>query len=159
MKKLLSILLALTMVLSLGIVAFAAEDTTLPAVVDDEKTTEVTENAASFDVKSKTNLVEGAHANIAYYVNVEWLVDTANIDINKGDLYKWDPLQLKYVKDETTTAGGVGEDKSVGVTITLTNSSNAAVNYEIAYADNDADKLNTTEAARGYSSGRGEILW
>ena len=138
MKKFLSILLALTMVLSLGTVAFADNSATITSVTES--------NTASFDVTGTVTVNEGAYADVVYSVKVEWTVDPLALEVNKAQPYTWNPATLRYeagTADSDTIAA-----KDVEVSITLTNSSNAAVNYTVAYADNGSDAWTTTEATK-----------
>ena len=139
MKKFLSLLLALTMVLSLGTVVFAADDATVTSVTEGS-------NTASIDITATANVTGGNYADIAYSVKVEWTVGALELDIDNTELYTWDAATLKYVK--AIPAAANFETKTVDATITLTNSSNAAVNYAIAYADNNTDNLTTSEEAK-----------
>ena len=150
MKKFLSLLLTLTMMLSLCTVAFAAGgEATVTGVTED--------NTASFDVTGTVTVNEDAYADIAYSVKVEWTVADLALNINKDQSYTWNPATLSY-EVGTATADPTGFDaQDVAVSITLTNSSNAAVNYAIAYADNSTDTLTTSEAAKEGSSKTGTL--
>ena len=149
MKKFLSLLLTLTMMLSLCTVAFAANG--------EATITDVTEgsNTASFDVTATANVTGDNYADIAYSVKVAWTVGTFDLDIDNSALYTWDAATLKYVK--ATPAADDFATKTVDATITLTNSSNAAVNYAIAYTDNGSDNMTTSEAAKEGSSKTGKL--
>ena len=154
MKKLLAIFLAVVMVLTLTTVAFAADHTdTLEAVVDDAETEGTVENAATFEVKTTAEVSDGDnYADITYYVQIEWTLTGDPIDILNGTLYKWNPTTLKYEEVAETTVQAIGENSSVNVEIKFTNKSNAVVAYGIAYADNDVDKLTTSESKASGSS-------
>ena len=152
MKKFLSLLLALTMMLSLSITAFAAD--TSPKTV-----ASVTEgsNTASFDVTGTVTVNEEAYADVVYSVLVEWTVAPLALVVNKTQPYTWDPATLRYVPGTADSDPDSFEAQDVEVTITLTNSSNAAVNYTVAYADNATDGLTTSEAAAADNVATGKL--
>ena len=165
MKKFLSMLLALVMVLSLGTVAFADElvqsgNKTLTAVVDtvaEENDDGVAENEYSFDVKTKAAVDDGHnYADIVYSVKVDWTVTGDTVDVLTGGLYKWNPENLKYELQGENDALALGTRNSVDVEIDFENRSNAAVDFAIEYADNN-DDLTTSEAAKEGSSATGTI--
>ena len=123
MKKFVSIALALVLTLSLAVVAFAA----LPAETTENKTFEA--------------LYEGAPHNgatVVYGVDIEWNKDA--FTYTWGQEMTWNPEDLDY-----TTAGEVtGSWTDAGATVTVTNSSNAAIEFKLATAD--TTKVDITNA-------------
>ena len=148
MKKFLSLLLALTMVLSLSITAFAADN--------DATVTSVTEgsNTASFDVTGTVTVNEEAYADIVYSVKVEWTVADLALEVNKAQPYTWNPTTLRYEAGTATADPASFEAKDVAVTIKLTNSSNAAVSYAVTYADNTGDVWTTAVKSESNAAGK-----
>lgn len=124
MKKALSMILVLTMVLALALPAMAEETVNPEAGSDPSK--DVT---ASFTGAKDT-------ADKVYYVTISW---TGNDEANPNTLaysgeqgvYTWNGSEMRYVKDndKTKLAGWTG---SATYTVTVTNQSNDAVNVEVS---------------------------
>lgn len=118
MKKILSLILALAMVMSLSVTAFAAED-------NGNKPGEDT----NIDVSAKH--VAGGSTGTVYSVDIEWTDMT--FTYTDTTTKTWKPEDHSYA----TTPGG-SWDKTTA-TVTVTNHSNAAVKATVVYSDNDAD--------------------
>lgn len=123
MKKLGALLMALVMVLSLSVTAFADNMTnTIEAVEDNTATTEVVENAASHGVYG-TFTSTGTLVTV-YHVDIAWdsMQFTYTVD---GDTLTWSPNDHEY-KSTAGAAGGTWTN--TGNTVTIENKSNAKVN-------------------------------
>lgn len=118
MKKILSLILALAMVMSLSVTAFAAED-------NGNKPGEDT----NIDVSAKH--VAGGSTGTVYSVDIKWtdMTFTYTDETTKT----WKPEDHSY---ETNPGGSW--DKTTA-TVTVTNHSNAGVTATVAYTDNAAD--------------------
>lgn len=139
MKKLTALVLALVMVLSLSVAAWA--DTTLTSVTDPG-------NTDSHGVFATYDGTGTSIANTKYKVVISWgalafkyTVDTSNTDVD------WDPDTHTYVSKTNggyagtwSTLSGNEEDAKV----TLTNHSNAAVKASFAF---DTGKYNSVTAS------------
>lgn len=120
MKKFLAMLLALTMVLSLSVTAFAA---------DNEATADAkSENKATIDVTGKYK--EGyVYADTVISVDVAW--DSMEfVYASKGYEGEWNPIDHTYKNDNS------GDWVKKTSDITVTNHSNAAVNANLTFTAN-----------------------
>ena len=120
MKKTISIMLALVLVLALAIPAFAVEPTT------GEKSQEVTATYVA--------AVDGGTPGTVYNVTITWTQnETHDLTYNGGSqaTYKWNADTLKYeVSDGTNTEAGWSG--STGYKVTVTNRSNANVTVNVS---------------------------
>ena len=112
MKKIFAILLAVAMVATLSVTAFA-------------ETISTSTGSSSADVKAKYNASTPADA---YSVDVTW--GAMEFDYNAAG-QKWDTESHKYVADETAPAAWAVNNSSN--TITLENNSSKAVNASFAF--------------------------
>lgn len=122
MKRTISILLALVMVLALSIAAFA--DYTPNG--NTEQAVTATYNAGTADAPGTV-----------YYVTVAWTQDNNSLTYTDGTAaYRWDPNTLTYVSADEggTAAGWTG---TAQYTVTVTNRSNAAVVAEAGWNANE----------------------
>ena len=119
MKKVISMILALVLVLSMGITAFAAE---LP-------------EGESQSIKATYSVAE---SDAVYKVDIAW--GGMVFHYNPGTENVWDPESLIFVKTETGEASWTPAEEN-GDTVTVTNHSNAVVGIKIAYtkAENGVD--------------------
>lgn len=132
MKKILSMILALTMIFSLSITAFAAEN---------EATTDL-KNTYNNDITVGASYTAGSTTNAStiYSVKVTWTV--INPGYTAGNTtYSWIPTDLKY-KSETKDSGWT--DGSVSINVS--NSSNAAITATVTYNDTTSDELTSSVA-------------
>lgn len=112
MKKTISILLALVMVLALSIAAFADDD--IP-IASGSESQAVTAQYVSGSVDEPGTI---------YYVTIEWNTDKNSLQYaDASSNYQWNPETLTY-SGESNAAGWSGEAQ---YTVTVTNRSNAAV--------------------------------
>lgn len=150
MKRTISILLALVMVLALSIAAFA----------------DYTPNGnTTQEVTATYNAGTSGEPGTVYYVTVAWQQDSNDLTYTDGTAaYRWDPETLTYVSaDEGGTAPGwTGSAK---YTVTVTNKSNAAVMAQTSWQGNegitadcsyeDGDTVALGSAAEGVTPGSG----
>lgn len=126
MKKILSMILALTMIFSLSITAFAADLNT------DEYTGNLTGNVNA----TYTATAEATSAGNIYAVSIEWTnIGTLVYSGGSEGTYRWNPTSLKYELDENSAEAAGWTDASV--TITVKNSSNASITATAEYKDNN----------------------
>lgn len=121
MKKILSMILALAMVLSLGVTAFADNLTT------EEYTGSLTGSVSA----TYTAGTEATSAGNIYKVNLTW-TDVA-VTYNGGNVgtYKWNTSTLKYELVENSNTNASWTDNAI--TITVENRSNASITATATY--------------------------
>lgn len=124
MKKVLSLIAALSLTLSMSATVFADEETG-PAIEDLPK---------SQDISITAQYEKGADKiPTVYHVTVSWEQTGTLVYKEKSDTYTWNPGSLDYT--HTVDDGGdwfLGEgDNAPKVNITVTNRSNAAVKASI----------------------------
>lgn len=117
MKKIISLLLALVMVMGLSVTAFAAPTTSEKTSVPANETASIT---ASYEAGSTTK-------DPVYKVNVAWeQVGTIKYAAAK-EVYNWNTGTLTYEKNDATVPAGWSVSSDAAVNITVTNYSNAAI--------------------------------
>lgn len=147
MKKALSMILVLTMVLALALPAMAAETEIKPS-----------EGASSTDVKATYNAPKDKISGKIYTATIAWEAkegtDGPLTFTGATTAYVWSPANMKYEKQD------VGEGKSeaakwtgsAGYVVTVTNKSNAEIGYKVTATNpykltltgNDADNAAAT---------------
>lgn len=123
MKKILSLILALVLVMSLSVTAFAAETN------DGKKDTTINVNA------KYTDGVTEAGAVIS--VNVAW--EAMQFTYTTGGVNTWNPATHKY---EVKNSGG--QWSATGNTVTVTNHSNVKINATLTFAADETNYPNLT---------------
>lgn len=120
MKKALSMILVLTMVLALALPAMAAEETVTPASGESSKN-------VTADFTGKTE-----KANTVYYVTITWDANNSNSlkYTGKQGVYTWDGKTMKYTEDTTQTKAAKWEGTAT-YKVTVSNQSNAAVTASV----------------------------
>ena len=137
MKKILSIVLALTMILALSVTAFAdsthgPEENTYTTSTDD-----ITINATYTTKADET-------VNV-YKVTVAWTAPSFSYEYD-GHTYTWNTTEMKY--DESTLAGAGWASDSGTLALTVTNYSDKAVLCRAALTDNDTDAVTVSFAEK-----------
>lgn len=112
MKKIFATIIALAMVLSVGVTAFAAETGKQPG------------NSQNIDVTAKT--VSTGTTPVVYSMDIAW--DSMTFTYAESGTKIWNPTTHTF---STNTTGGW--DKTTA-NITVTNHSNAAVNAAVTYS-------------------------
>lgn len=132
MKKLLSIVLALAMVLALGVTAFAEEVPAGNITGETSGTVTATYNGGEDSTPA------------VYAVNITWNIDSTLAYSTAGTTYTWNAETLKYGTAENGTAGWSG---TASVTVTVTNRSNQSVNAAVTQTPGAGLTLNNTWTA------------
>ena len=123
MKKALSMILVLTMVLALALPAMA---------VDDITTTGDTSKNVTAIYKGPENKISGK----IYTVEIKWESQNTEKALSytgATTAYVWTPEKMQYVASDKTSDGSVAAawDGSAKVKVTVTNKSNDAIGYKV----------------------------
>ena len=122
MKKIMSLVLALALVLSMGVTVFAGE-----ATVGDSTGT-IPENSNTVNVTAKYEAGENVSAGTKYLVNVSWTVNSTLTYKDKTKTYTWKTTDMHYEHTDTAEAGTWSG--SATVDLTVTNKSNADISVQ-----------------------------
>lgn len=117
MKKIISLLLALVMVMGLSVTAFAAPTSSDKTSVPANETASIT---ASYEAGSTTK-------DPVYKVNVAWEQVGTIKYVGAKDVYDWNTGTLVYDKKDTSVPAGWSVSSDAAVNIIVTNYSNAAI--------------------------------
>lgn len=159
MKKFLALLLAVMMIASMSVTAFAAEDVEAKDIRKELKTDAATEGkTADVNVVIKNNDNESMTADTVYFVVVEWKsMDFTFKFTNTTDTeIKWDPTQHAYVNASNEKLEGAWQaDDTNDITVSgtaatqenavkITNHSNATVTVGAAVNTTAVNGVETT---------------
>ena len=147
MKKALSMILALTMVLALALPAMAAETEIKP-----------TEGASSTVVKATYNTPKDKISGKIYTATIGWTAEKVTGEAltftGATTAYVWNPATMKYEKKDNVegTSAAAKWTGSAGYVVTVTNKSNAEIGYKVTATNpykltltgNDADNAAAT---------------
>lgn len=122
MKKIMSLVLALALVLSMGVTVFAGE-----ATVGDSTGT-IPANSNTVNVTAKYEAGENVSAGTKYLVNVSWNVSGTLTYKDKTKTYTWNTNDMQYQLTHTAETGTWTGDATVDLTVT--NKSNADISVE-----------------------------
>ena len=158
MKKVLSLIAALSMTLSMSATVFAAEETG-PAIKDLSKGQDISITAT---YEKGKEIVE-----TTYHVTVSWEQTGTLVYNEDGDKLSWNPNDLTYTRDKVSTGSWeVGTDANAPkVNITVTNRSNAQVYASITKVEgvngitvngNKSEGVIVASAAKGLNE-KGEL--
>ena len=121
MKKVLSVLLAVVMLLALAMPAFAADDITSGS----GSATETQPVTATYEDATTS-------AGTVYYVTISWQTTENTLKYKAGNTaYTWDGATMKYQSGSVTGNGWEGTAK---VQVTVTNQSNAEITANASWA-------------------------
>lgn len=126
MKKIMSLVLALALVLSMGVTVFAAESTN-PTTVKSE---DIDNNQTNIDVTAGYEKPSYTVASTVYHVVIGWKQSGTITYTDAKNVYNWTVSENdngKYVKDETKSTEAKWTVSDAAVEITVTNKSNAAI--------------------------------
>lgn len=124
MKKIMSLVLALALVLSMGVTVFAEESTNPTTVTNDE----IENNNTNIDVTAGYTAPSYAVAGTVYHVVVAWQKSGTVKYVGDNFTYTWNPEtgdNGAYTKTGTAAHWEVSADAKVAITVT--NKSNAAI--------------------------------
>lgn len=136
MKKALSMILVLTMVLALALPAMADESETMPT----ESGMPTTD---SKNVTANYTAPKGESAGTKYYLTISWNVNSSLAYYGKQSVYTWNGT--RYVESQKAGSHNPGWDGSATCAVTVTNKSNAAVNV-VTEAKSETYHLTATES-------------
>lgn len=122
MKKIMSLVLALALVLSMGVTVFAEE-----ATVGDSTDT-IPANSNTVKVTAKYEAGENVSAGTKYLVNVSWNVNGTLTYKDKTKTYTWNTNDMQYQLTHTAETGTWTGDATVYLTVT--NKSNADISVQ-----------------------------
>lgn len=122
MKKIMSLVLALALVLSMGVTVFADE-----ATVGDSTDT-IPANSNTVNVTANYVPGENVSAGTKYLVNVSWTVSGTLTYKDKTNTYTWNTTDMRYEHTDTAEAGTWSGSASVDLTVT--NKSNADISVQ-----------------------------
>lgn len=137
-KKLLVTFLSLAMALTMGNACVYAAEASGSAEYTDPSGGQTTVDEF-YTVTKDAGRDDGTKS---YYVKVEW-ERTDGFAKSEGDTYHWDATNKKYVRNEDGTNDSLTSNTPATAKFTITNQSNAKVNYWIEYAT--ATGYDTTE--------------
>ncbi len=131
MKKALSMILVLTMVLALALPAMAEETESVMPTTD------------SRNVTANYTAPKGESAGTKYYLTISWDVTTTLAYYGKQSVYTWNGT--KYEESQKVGSHDPGWEGSATCAVTVTNKSNAAVTVATE-VKNNTYRLSTTES-------------
>lgn len=149
MKKIMSLVLALALVLSMGVTVFAAESDPVETV------------PGSKDVNVTADYVKPTYssAGTVYHVVIGWQQTGKITYTDAKNVYNWtvsDNDNGKYVKDETKSEKAKWTVEDAAVAITVTNKSNAAITATCA-APKKVGNVTVTGSYDATSNGQLEL--
>ena len=126
MKKIMSLVLALALVLSMGVTVFAAENSGSTTVTDP---TDTAHNSESIDVTAGYTAAKYDTGATVYHVVVAWEKTGTITYAGNQYYYDWtvDDNNFGYVKNDGKSTDAGWTVKNATVAITVTNKSNAAI--------------------------------
>ena len=126
MKKIMSLVLALALVLSMGVTVFAAGNSGSTTVTDPADTEH---NSESIDVTAGYTAPTYSTGDTVYHVVVAWEKTGTITYAGNQYYYDWkvDENNFGYVKDDTKSTNAGWKVDNATVAITVTNKSNAAI--------------------------------
>lgn len=135
MKKVLSFVLALVMVMALSVTAFGETQDVGPSdTLNSQKKIDI-------GVEYTTKAPETIHQ---YKVKIDWT--TPSFTYEKGGVtYTWDANNMVYTKG-TSTGAGWGTDKAKGLSLKVINYSDMAVNCSASLEDIANDGITVTSS-------------
>ena len=131
MKKALSMILVLTMVLALALPAMAEETESVMPTTD------------SRNVTANYTAPKGESAGTKYYLTISWDVTTTLAYYGKQSVYTWDGTQ--YKESQKDGSNDPGWEGSATCAVTVTNKSNAPVTVATVVKNNTYN-LSATES-------------
>ena len=137
MKKALSMILVLTMVLALA----------LPAMAEETESTVPTTD--SRNVTANYTAPKGESAGTKYYLTISWDVTTTLAYYGKQSVYTWNGT--RYEESQKADSHVPGWEGSATCTVTVTNKSNAAVTVATEVTHNPYNLSATGSESEGFT--------
>ena len=151
MKKFLALLLAVMMIASMSVTAFAAGSSNI------NDAAAYPENASKTGVvKVNSSVGQGEDIETVYYIEITWQELNFEFKFDDAEKIVWDPTAHAYVvKDGETTRDLSGEwtKKQIDDAITVKNHSNAGVTVDAAFTNGDSATKNNVTATVAVAAG------
>lgn len=137
MKKVLSFVLALVMVMALSVTAFGANTATIGDKTSLNKDTDKTD----FNIEAAYSTKANETVN-TYKVKIDWKTPSFSYEKN-GKIYTWNTTELKYVETDSQGAGWNGVTEGA-LSLKVTNYSDKAVTCSASLEDIAGDGITVT---------------
>lgn len=142
MKKIMSLVLALALVLSMGVTVFAEETTVENTTGDGSKDIDVT---AKYEAGNK------AWGGEKYYVTISWTEANSLKYKDNTVTYNWNTTDMQYEESQGTDGAFVSDGKDV-ITVKVENKSNMAITATCSVRKETGYEMNVVyDATKGSS--------
>lgn len=141
MKKIMSLVLALALVLSMGVTVFAEESDTVETVP----------GSKNIDVTAKYEAGNKAWGGEKYYVIISWTEANSLKYKDNTVTYNWNTTDMKYEESKDTDGAFVSDGKDV-ITVKVENKSNMAITATCLVNKENGYEMNVDYGATNGSS-------
>ena len=141
MKKIMSLVLALALVLSMGVTVFAAES----------ETVETVPGSKDIDVTAKYEAGNKAWGGEKYYVTISWTEVNSLKYKDNTVTYNWNTTDMRYEESNGTDGAFVSDGKDV-ITVKVENKSNMAITATCSVNKETGYEMNVDYGATNGSS-------
>lgn len=144
MKKIMSLVLALALVLSMGVTVFAAENST---TIENETGS----GNKDIDVTAKYEAGNKAWGGEKYYVTISWTEVNSLKYKDNTVTYNWNTTNMQYEESQGTDGAFVSDGKDV-ITVKVENKSNMAITATCSVRKETGYEMNVVyDATKGSS--------